>query len=60
VSFELTHALSETAIDRLVEARFAFMEGGKRARDLRMQTSENPVFAALFGPVQSKKNSKIQ
>lgn len=60
VSFELTHALSETAIDRLVEARFAFMEGGKRARDLRMQASENPVFAALFGPVQSKKNSIIQ
>lgn len=60
VSFELTHALSETAIDRLVEARFAYQEGGKRARDLRMQAKENPVFAALFGPAQSKKNFKIQ
>ncbi|WP_084437998.1 DUF935 family protein [Shinella sp. HZN7] len=56
VSFELTHALSDTAIDRLVEARFAFMEGGKRDRDLRQLAKENPTFAALFGPVGVKKN----
>ncbi|MBP1862157.1 phage portal protein family protein [Rhizobium herbae] len=53
-SFGLTEALSDKAIDRLVEARFAFMEGGKRQRDLRQQTENNPAFAALFGPV--KKN----
>lgn len=57
VSFELTHALSDTAIDRLVEARFSFMEGGKRARDLRQLEKENPTFAALFGPVGLKKNA---
>lgn len=47
--------LSETAIERLVEARFAFMEGGKRGRDLRKVAEDNPVFAALFGD-GSKKN----
>ncbi|WP_439605412.1 PBECR2 nuclease fold domain-containing protein, partial [Shinella sp.] len=56
VSFDLTHALSDTAIDRLVEARFAFMEGGKQARDLRQMAEENPTFAALFGPIGLKKN----
>ncbi len=55
-SFDLTHALTDTAVDRLVEARFAFMEGGKRGRDLRQAAQENPAFAALFGPVGSKKN----
>lgn len=57
VSFELTHALSDTTIDRLVEARFAFMEGGKRARDMRQLAAQNPAFAALFGPLDVKKNS---
>lgn len=57
VSFELTHALSETAIDRLVEARFAFSERGKRDAVLRRAAAENPAFAALFGPLDVKKNS---
>ncbi|MCJ7996076.1 DUF935 family protein [Rhizobium cremeum] len=57
VSFALTHALSETTIDRMVEARFAFMEGRKRGRDMRQLANDNPAFAALFGPLGSKKNS---
>ncbi|PYE87516.1 phage portal protein family protein [Phyllobacterium leguminum] len=57
VSFELTHALSQTAIDCLVEARFAFMENGKRDAVMRKAAAENPVFAALFGPLDVKKNS---
>ena len=57
VSFDLTHALSDVTIDRLVEARFAFMAGDKRARDMRQLAQENPVFAALFGPHDVKKNS---
>ena len=57
VSFELTHALSETAIDRLVEARFAFSERGKRDAVLRKAAAENPAFADLFGPLDVKKNS---
>lgn len=60
VSFDLTHALSDTAIDRLVEARFAFMAGGKRARDMRKLAQENPAFAALFGPLDVKKNTVAQ
>jgi len=60
VSFELTHALSDDAIDRLVEARFAFMEGGKAGRDLRKVASENPVFAALFNGAGSKKKPAIR
>lgn len=56
-SFDLVSHLSDTAIDRLVEARFAFMAGGKRGRDLRQMANENPMFAALFGPVGSKKNT---
>ncbi|TCT37438.1 phage portal protein family protein [Martelella mediterranea] len=47
--------LTETAIERLVEARFAFMEGGKRGRDLRQAVEESPMFAQLFGD-RSKKN----
>lgn len=54
--FGLTDHLSEKAIDALVEARFAFMEGGKRARDLRKVADENPLFAALFGGPTVKKN----
>lgn len=57
VSFELTHALSETAIDRLVEARFAFSERGKRDAIMSKAAAENPNFAALFGPLDVKKNS---
>lgn len=53
-SFGLTDNLSDTAIDRLVEARFAFMEGGKRGRDMRRLANQNPAFAALFGPVKKK------
>lgn len=53
--FELTDHLSDKAIDQLVESRFAFMEGGKRERDLRKAAEENPAFAALFGPLGSKK-----
>ncbi|MBW8283332.1 MAG: DUF935 domain-containing protein [Rhizobium sp.] len=54
-SFGLTDHLSEEAIGRIVVARFAFMEGGERGRDLRQLAEENPAFAALFGPL--KKNS---
>ncbi|MCA1492715.1 DUF935 family protein [Ensifer sp. NBAIM29] len=53
-SFELTDHLSDKAIDRLVEARFAFMEGGKRGRDMRQLADENPMFSALFGDVKKK------
>lgn len=60
VSFELTHALSDEAIDRLVEARFAFMEGGKSGRDLRQLAAQNPVFAALFDGAGSKKKRLIR
>ncbi|MCW5711275.1 DUF935 family protein [Shinella sp.] len=60
VSFELTHALSDEAIDRLVEARFAFMEGGKTGRDLRQLAAQNPVFAALFDGAGSKKKPVIR
>lgn len=35
VSFGVTAHLSDQTIDRLVEARYAFMEGGKRGRDIR-------------------------
>lgn len=35
VSFGITSHLSDETIDRLVEARFAFMDGGKRGRDIR-------------------------
>lgn len=41
----LTEHLSDVAIDRLVEARFAFMEGGKRGRDVRQLMKDNPAFA---------------
>lgn len=52
-SFDLTHSLSDQAIDRLVEARFAFMEG-KRTKQ---PTPDNaPAFSSLFGPLGSKKN----
>lgn len=54
-SFGLTDHLSNTAIDRLVEARFAFMEGGKRGRDLRKLAEENSMFAALFAAAPKKK-----
>ena len=57
VSFELTHALSDKAIDRLVEARFAFMENGRRDVIMRKAAGENPAFASLFGPLDVKKNS---
>lgn len=60
VSFDLCHSLSDTAIDRLVESRFAFMEGGKRERDMRQLAKTNPVFAALFGDGDVKKNSTGQ
>jgi len=56
-SFGLTDHLSETAIARLVESRFAFLEGGKRGRDLRQAAETNPAFADLFS---SKKNFMIQ
>jgi len=57
-SFGLFDHLSETAIARLVEARFAFMEGGKRVRDLRQAAETSPAFANLFDPL--KKNFMIQ
>lgn len=34
-SFGITSRLSDDTISRLVEARFAFMEGGRRGRDIR-------------------------
>jgi hypothetical protein len=57
-SFDLTDHLSDEAITRIVEARFAFMDDGKRGRDLRQMAEQNPAFAALFGPL--KKNCIIQ
>ncbi|KRB58470.1 hypothetical protein ASE04_27540 [Rhizobium sp. Root708] len=54
-SFGLTDHLSDAAIDRLVEARFSFMEGGRRARDLRQLEKESPEFAALFSEPRKKK-----
>lgn len=54
-SFEITGNLSDETIDRLVEARFAFMEGGKRARDMREIAKTNPMFAALFDDQGKKK-----
>lgn len=62
VSFDLTHALSDTAIDRLVEARHAFASNGASRRDavLRKAAEENPAFAALFGPLDVKKNSIVR
>ncbi|NRF12157.1 phage portal protein family protein [Agrobacterium pusense] len=54
-SFGLTDHLSEKAIDALVEARFAFMEGGKRSRDLRKLAEESSMFAALFDGAPKKK-----
>lgn len=53
-SFELTAHLSDAAITRMVEARFAFMEGGRRGRDLRQIAVEDPAFASLFGPLKKK------
>lgn len=52
-SFDLTHSLSDEAIDRLVEARFSFKEGGQQMRD---QPPTAPAFSTLFGPLGSKKN----
>lgn len=54
-SFELTGNLSDETIDRLVEARFAFMEGGKRDRDLRQIANSSTAFAALFDAAPKKK-----
>lgn len=54
-SFGLTDHLSDTAIDRLVEARFEFMEGGRRGRDMRQLAETNPTFAALFSEPRKKK-----
>lgn len=56
-SFELTHALSDKAIDRIVEARFHFAENGRREAVIRQAAAENPTFTALFGPLGVKKNS---
>lgn len=53
-SYGLTDHLSEKAVAGLVEARFAFMEGGKRGRDMRIAAAENPAFASLFGPLKKK------
>ncbi|WP_275789711.1 phage portal protein family protein [Pararhizobium gei] len=53
-SFGLTDHLSDAAIDNLVEARFAFMEGGKRARDMREIAKTSATFAALFDGVKKK------
>lgn len=55
-SFDLTDNLSDETIDRLVEARFSFMDGGKRGRDLREIADKNPTFAALFGEPLKKKD----
>lgn len=62
VSFDLTHALSADAIDRLVEARHAFASSAAAKRDAVLQKAaqENPNFAALFGPLDVKKNSIIR
>lgn len=57
-SFGVTAKLSDKTIDGLVEARFAFMDGGKRGRDTRQVAKDNPAFADLFGPL--KKNSSTQ
>lgn len=54
-SFGLTDHLSDNAIDALVKARFSFMEGGERGRDLRKIANDNPVFAALFDRQPKKK-----
>lgn len=53
-SFGLTDNLSDSAIDNLVEARFAFMDGGKHARDMREQAKTSATFAALFDGVKKK------
>ncbi|HBF31652.1 DUF935 family protein [Rhizobium sp.] len=52
-AFDLTHCLSDEAIDRLVEARFAFMEGKRPKQPMRASA---PAFSSLFGPLGSKKN----
>lgn len=71
-SFDLTHSLSDRAIDRLVEARFAFQEaesaraqqgiqsGLDRRREavMRKAAAENPAFAALFGLLGKPDHSK--
>lgn len=57
-SFGLTDNLSDAAIDSLVSARFAFMEGGQRARDMRQLAQTSTAFAALFdGPAAVKKKT---
>lgn len=58
-SFGLTDSLSDKAIDRLVDARFAFAEGGKRGRDMRQLAKGNPAFAALFGPLKKKVSDPV-
>ncbi|MCX2697064.1 phage portal protein family protein [Ochrobactrum chromiisoli] len=54
-SFDLTSNLSDETIDRLIEARFAFMEGGKRDRDLRNIANSSSAFASLFDAAPKKK-----
>ncbi|OCP17383.1 MULTISPECIES: DUF935 family protein [unclassified Ensifer] len=51
----LTERLSEETVKSLVEARFSFMEGGKRGRDVRQAAQSSPAFAAMLGG--QKKNS---
>ncbi|WP_320200504.1 phage portal protein family protein [Agrobacterium sp. rho-13.3] len=54
-SFGLTDHLSNKAIDALVEARFAFMEGGKAGRDVRKAANGNSLFNDLFDGQPKKK-----
>jgi len=50
----LTDRLSEETVAGLVEARFGFMEGGKRGRDVRQAAESSPAFAAMFGEQKKK------
>lgn len=56
VSFGITGRLSDDTIKRLVEARFAFMDGGKRGRDIRqlgLDRMADPLKKKDLSPIQS-------
>lgn len=56
VSFDITASLSDDTIDRLVEARFAFMDGGKRRRDIRrlgLDADADPRKKKVLTPIQA-------
>lgn len=56
VSFGITSRLSDATIARLVEARFAFMEGGRRGRDIRqlgLDRLSDPLKKKALNPIQA-------